>query len=183
MINRKNKIIIFTDGASKGNPGPGGCGAVIVLPEDEACPNLSQGRVVELGGSEKHTTNNRMELTGAIIALTKILTKKEEIIIYTDSKYLIGGMTTWIFNWQKNGWKVAGHKGDDVANRDLWEKLVNLSKGKKIDYHYVAGHAGVRGNERCDEIASGLATGENVSLYNGALSKYKINILDLGRNE
>ena len=177
----RNKIIIFTDGASKGNPGPGGFGAVIVLPEDEACPNLSQGRVVELGGSEKHTTNNRMELAGAIMALGEILKREEDVLVYTDSKYLIGGMTEWIFNWQKNGWRSAAKKA--VANQDLWEKLAELSKGKKINYHYVAGHVGVKGNERCDEIASGLATGENISLYNGALSKYKINILDLGRNE
>ena len=168
----RDKIIIFTDGASKGNPGPGGFGAVIVLPEDE---------VIELGGSEKHTTNNRMELAGAIMALEEILKRDEGVLVYTDSKYLIGGMTEWIFNWQKNGWKSATKK--PVANQDLWEKLAELSKGKKVNYHYVAGHVGVRGNERCDEIASGLATGENISLYRGALTGYKINILDLGRNE
>ena len=83
----RNKIIIFTDGASKGNPGPGGFGAVIVLPEDE---------VIELGGSEKHTTNNRMELAGAIMAFEEILKREEEILVYTESKYLIGGMTEWI---------------------------------------------------------------------------------------
>ena len=168
----RDKIIIFTDGASKGNPGPGGFGAVIVLPED---------KVVELGGNEKHTTNNRMELAGAIMAFGEILKREESVLIYTDSKYLIGGMTEWIFNWQKNGWRSAAKKA--VANQDLWEKLAELSKGKKVNYHYVGGHVGIAGNERCDEIASGLATGENVFLYKGALSGYKVKILDLGRNE
>ena len=121
----RNKIIIFTDGASKGNPGPGGFGAVIVLPEDE---------VIELGGSEKHTTNNRMELAGAIMAFEEILKREEDILVYTDSKYLIGGMTEWIFNWQKNGWRSAAKKA--VANQDLWEKLAELSKGKKINMKY-----------------------------------------------
>ena len=167
----KDKIIIFTDGASKGNPGPGGYGAVIVLPE---------GKVIELGGFEKHTTNNRMELLGAEKSLTEILYKKEEIIIYTDSKYLINGMTGWIYGRQKNNWQTKEKK--PVLNKDLWEKLAELVKGKKIAWNYVGGHVGVAGNERCDEIASGMATGEKVDLYKGTLSKYKISVLDLGHD-
>lgn len=173
-LKMQNKIIIFTDGASKGNPGPGGYGAVVVLPE---------GKVTELGGYEKHTTNNRMELTGAVKALEEISNKKEEVVICTDSKYLIGGMTGWIYGWLKNGWKVAGNKGDNVANRDLWEKLIETSRGKKIKWHYVGGHVGVVGNERCDEIASGFATGEKIDLYKGSLSKYSLKVLDLGHSE
>jgi len=170
----KDKIIIFSDGASKGNPGPGGFGAVVVLPE---------GKVVELGGYEKHTTNNRMELSGAISGLTEILKNKEEIIFYTDSKYVINGITGWVYGWQKNGWKVAGNKGCDVANRDLWEKLIEVSRDKKIKWNYVGGHVGVAGNERCDEIADAMATNQKVSFYKGSLSNYKINILDLGHSE
>jgi ribonuclease HI len=167
-----DKIIIFTDGASKGNPGPGGFGAVIVLPE---------GRVLELGGFEKPTTNNRMELSGAVSALDNIKDRTEETLIFTDSKYLINGMTGWIFGWQKNGWQTKEKK--DVSNRELWEKLSLLTKGKKINWNYVGGHVGVVGNERCDEIASGFAMGEKVDLYQGPLSEYGKNILDLGHDE
>jgi ribonuclease HI len=168
----ENKTIIFTDGASKGNPGPGGYGAVIVTPA---------GKVTELGGFDKHTTNNRMELTGALKAFDKIKGEKEEVMVYTDSKYLINGMTAWIFGWQKNGWQTKDKK--DVSNKDLWEKLAELTKNKKIKWHYVGGHVGVAGNERCDEIADALATGQKVVLYNGLLTKYPINILDLGHSE
>jgi len=166
------EIIIFTDGSSKGNPGPGGYGAVIILPE---------GKVIELGGAEKQTTNNRMELTGAFQALQEILKRKEEILVYTDSKYLINGMTGWIYGWQKNNWQTKEKK--EVLNKDLWEKLIKLSSGKKIKWHYVGGHVGIAGNERCDEIADALAIGEKVDLYHGPLSHYKINILDLGHSK
>ena len=167
-----NKIIIFTDGASKGNPGPGGFGAVIVLPE---------GKVLEVGGFETHTTNNKMELSGAIGALKEIQNRKEEIIIYTDSKYLINGMTGWIYGWQKNGWQTKDKK--DVSNRELWEKLSELTAGRKIDWNYIGGHVGVIGNERCDEIASNLATRKTVDFYRGSLSQYGKNILDVGHDQ
>lgn len=168
----KDKIIIFSDGASKGNPGPGGYGAVLVLPE---------GKVIEFGSAHKHTTNNRMELSGPAIALAEVQSRKEEIIIYTDSKYVINGMTGWIFGWQKNNWQTKEKK--DVSNRDLWEKLFELTKGKKIVWNYVGGHVGILGNERCDEIADALATNKKVDLYNGSLKDYKINILDLTHSE
>jgi len=168
----KNEIIIFTDGASKGNPGPGAFGAVIVMPEE---------KVIEIGGFEKNTTNNRMELSGALAALDKVTKKEEEVTIYTDSKYLINGMTAWIYGWQKNGWKTKEKK--DVLNKDLWEKLAQLVSGKKIKWHYVGGHVGIAGNERCDEIADALATGQKVVFYHGPLSDYRINILDLGHND
>lgn len=180
MTEKKDKkIIIFTDGASKGNPGPGGYGAVLLLPE---------GEVIELGGREDHTTNNRMELSGAIKALKEISKREENILIYTDSKYLIGGMTAWIHNWQKNDWKKRAVlpngkiKESDVLNQDLWKDLAKFAEGKEITWNYVAGHIGIAGNERCDEIASGLATGEEVLLYKGSLKNYKINILDLAQN-
>ena len=182
MISKKDdKIIVFTDGASKGNPGPGAFGVVVVYPEGKACPNLSQGRVTELGGFDKHTTNNRMELSGAVAALTEIKDKKEEVLIYTDSKYVINGMTSWIYGWQKNNWQTKEKKS--VLNKDLWEKLAELAQGKKIKWHYVGGHVGVAGNERCDEIADALATGQKVILYKGSLAGYKVNVLDLSHSE
>ncbi len=172
----QNKIIIFTDGASKGNPGPGGYGAIVILPEGEA---------LELGGGEKHTTNNRMELMGALSALEEIGQRRmpadEEVEVYTDSKYLIGGVTGWIYGWQKNGWKTKEKK--EVLNKDLWEKLAELIKDKKIKWNYVGGHVGVAGNERCDEIASAMALGEKVDLYKGPLPKYIIDIMNLGHDE
>lgn len=168
----QDKIIIFSDGASKGNPGPGGYGSVVVLPV---------GKVIELGGIEKHTTNNRMELSGAIAGLGEVVKNKEEILFYTDSKYVINGMTGWIFAWQKNNWQTKDKR--DVSNKDLWEKLFELAKDKKIKWNYVGGHVGIAGNERCDEIADALATNQKVSLYKGSLKDYKINILDLGHDE
>lgn len=169
---KEGKIIIFSDGASKGNPGPGGFGVVIVLPE---------GKVVELGGAEKHTTNNRMELTGALKALEKVKDRKDDIVIYTDSKYVINGMTGWIYGWQKNNWQTKEKK--DVSNKDLWEKLAEGAKDKKINWKYVGGHVGVAGNERCDEIADAMATSQNIDLYIGALAEYKIDVHNLGHDE
>jgi ribonuclease HI len=173
------KIIIFTDGASKGNPGPGGWGAVIIENVNSKMQNDGKGKVTELGGREDHTTNNRMELSGAIAALEKIKDQGGEIVIYTDSKYLIGGMTEWIVNWQKNNWRTAQKK--PVLNKDLWEKLSVLVQTKNVVWYYVAGHTGHPGNERCDQIASGLALKEEVFLYEGPLAKYsvKINISSL----
>jgi len=168
----QDKIIIFSDGASKGNPGPGGFGCVVVLP---------QGRVVELGGSDLHTTNNRMELSGAIAGLTEVKKENSEILFYTDSKYVINGITGWIFAWQKNNWQTKDKH--EVLNRDLWGKLSELAKNKNIKWHYVGGHVGVAGNERCDEIADAMATNQKVTLYKGSLKDYKINVLDLGHSE
>jgi ribonuclease HI len=167
-----NQIIIFTDGASKGNPGLGGFGAVIIFPEN---------KVLELGGFDKYTTNNKMELAGAVQALKEIQNREEEVIVYTDSKYLINGITSWVYGWQKNGWQTKEKK--DVSNKELWQNILLLTVGKKIAWNYVGGHVGVVGNERCDEIASGLATGEKIDFYRGSLSQYGKDILDLGHNE
>lgn len=166
----KNQITIFCDGASKGNPGPGGWAAVLVWDE----------KVKELGGKVAHTTNNQMELMAGIKALEGIKKEKGEINIYTDSRYLINGITKWVNSWQKNGWKTKAKK--DVLNKDLWKKLIVLVKGKKISWNYVGGHIGIVGNERCDEIASGLATGEKIKLYDGPLSEYGLDILSIDHN-
>ena len=165
-------IVVFTDGAAKGNPGPGGWGAVIVTPA---------GEVTELGArAAETTTNNRMELTGAIEALSALQGAPGALAIYTDSTYLIQGIRAWIFGWRKRGWKTA--TGGDVLNRDLWEQLHDLvaARGKgAVVWHYVRGHAGIPGNERVDEIADGLAQGNAITLYRGPLIGYSIPVLDL----
>ncbi len=173
-------ITIFTDGSSRGNPGPGGFGAIVVAPKNTEGGSMQYG-VKEIGGREAHTTNNRMELQAAISALSIIHNSNFIIHLNTDSSYLINGITTWVFGWQKNNWKTTLKK--DVENRDLWEKLLALCRGKQIQWNYVGGHVGVAGNTRCDEIATGFAGGANVALYAGPLSDYPIkNILDVSHD-
>lgn len=158
------KKIIFCDGSSRGNPGRGGYG-VVVKEENE--------RVFELGSGEKMTTNNRMELMAAISAL-KTCTKVDDINIFTDSKYLVDGITKWVKNWKRNGWKKADKS--DVLNKELWEELDSVTEGKKIEWVHVDGHAGVPGNERCDEIATSFADGIDVDLFDGPADSYHINL-------
>ena len=136
------KYIVFTDGACSGNPGPGGWGAII-LDEKENQINLS--------GSEQSTTNNRMELVAPIMALKKIKSNSV-IIIYTDSTYLKNGITLWIKNWEKNGWKNANKK--PVKNKDLWIMLNNLTEKKLIDWKWIKAHAGNKFNELADKLAT-----------------------------
>ena len=136
------KYVIYTDGACSGNPGPGGWGAII-LSEKKNETNIS--------GKEKSTTNNRMELMAPIMALRKIK-KASKIIIYTDSIYLKNGITTWIKNWEKNGWKSANKK--PVKNKDLWVTLNKLSKEHVIDWKWVKAHAGNKYNEIADKLAT-----------------------------
>ena len=137
------KYVIYTDGACSGNPGPGGWGAVI-LDEEKNEINIS--------GKEKATTNNRMELMAPIMALRKIK-KFSEIIIYTDSTYLKNGITTWIKNWEKNGWMSANKK--PIKNKDLWVTLNTLSKDRVVDWKWVKAHAGNKYNEIADRLATG----------------------------
>jgi len=136
------KYVIYTDGACSGNPGPGGWGAVI-LNEEKNDTNIS--------GKENSTTNNRMELMAPIMALKKIK-KTSQIVIYTDSIYLKNGITTWIKNWEKNGWKSANKK--PVKNKDLWLTLNELSKKHIIDWKWVKAHAGNKYNEIADRLAT-----------------------------
>jgi ribonuclease HI len=172
VIESADRIVVFTDGAAKGNPGPGAWGVVIVTPA---------GEVTELGArAAETTTNNRMELTAAIKALAALRGTPGAVSIYTDSTYLIEGIRAWIFGWRKRGWKTAA--GGDVLNRDLWEQLDELvaARGKGgVQWHYVRGHAGTPGNERVDEIADGLAQGHEIALYRGPLLGYPCAILDL----
>ena len=131
------KITIYTDGACSGNPGPGGWGAVLMYGEKDK----------EISGGEPHTTNNRMELMGAISALESL---KEgcEIDLFTDSSYVKDGITKWIHNWKKKNWK-------DVKNPDLWQRLDEATKRHKIKWHWVRGHNGNEHNERADKLATG----------------------------
>lgn len=154
-----NKITIFTDGSSRGNPGPGGWGAIV----------LSGKEIYELGGREDMTTNNRMELSAAIEAL-KSVDSTDSITLFSDSQYVIKGITEWVDGWVKKNWKNSQKK--PVMNRDLWEKLIEVSSGKKIDWKYVKGHAENPGNNRCDEIATSFADGEPTKLYKGNIDTY-----------
>lgn len=167
-----DSILLFSDGACKGNPGPGGWGSIVVLPE---------GHVRELGGFDPQTTNNRMELTGAIRALAELeAPASAPVEVFTDSTYVIRGITEWIWGWRRRGWKNA--EGLDVANRDLWEELsrqVVRTGPAGIQWRYVRGHRGVPGNERCDEIAVAFAGRGPVELYDGPLHGYGIPIYDL----
>ena len=164
-------IVVFSDGASKGNPGPGGWGVVIVSPD---------GQVSELGGGARLTTNNKMELTGAIRALAQLERVAGPIAIYTDSTYVIQGIREWVHNWKRRGWKTAA--GTEVMNRELWEELSRLTSARgpsALSWHYVRGHVGTPGNERVDVIAHSFAVQQPVDLYNGPLAGYRIAILDL----
>jgi len=178
-------ITIYTDGSSRGNPGPGGWGAVIIYDNDsrkdaEQTRKDAEGQlVVEIGGREEHTTNNRMELTAAIRALefvSKLVPSPESLatVIYTDSEYVMKGMTEWISGWVKRGWKTAAKK--PVLNQDLWQELLKVSEGKQISWKYVAGHSGHDFNERCDEIATSFADDISLDLYNGPKSEYKVSL-------
>ncbi|HEX5419320.1 MAG TPA: ribonuclease HI [Gammaproteobacteria bacterium] len=131
----------FTDGACRGNPGPGGWGALLRY----------EGREKELSGGEPHTTNNRMELTAAIRAL-EALSRSCRLHLYTDSMYLRNGITSWLPNWRRRGWRTAD--GKPVKNQDLWAALAKLADNHEIDWNWVRGHAGHAGNERADALAN-----------------------------
>jgi ribonuclease HI len=151
----KEKIIIYTDGAARGNPGPAGWGSVFIVGK----------KVFEIGGGSEHATNNQMELTAPIESLKYI--KKHfshgvDVEFFSDSKYVILGITEWIFNWQKNNWRNAANK--PVLNRELWEELYNLTDKFKPKWNYVKGHNGDKYNDRADEIATSFADDNPVEL-------------------
>lgn len=134
-------VNIFTDGACKGNPGPGGWGAVLRYGEAEK----------QLCGGEPETTNNRMELRAAIEALA-VLNRRCEVILTTDSQYVRKGVTEWMKNWKRNGWRTASKA--PVKNADLWQQLDQLISGHTIDWRWVKGHSGHPGNELADRLAN-----------------------------
>ena len=135
-----NEITIYTDGACSGNPGKGGGGAILIDAKEEKY----------LSGSNQLTTNNQMELTATIKAL-KAIVKPHNIALYTDSQYVKNGITSWIFNWKKNGWKTANKK--PVANKDLWIELDKYVKIHSVNWFWVKGHSGDHYNEIADQLA------------------------------
>ena len=135
-----NEVTIYTDGACSGNPGPGGWGALLQFGEHEK----------ELKGGERNTTNNRMELTAAIAAL-ETLKRTCKIHMHTDSIYLRDGITSWIHNWKRNGWRTTAKK--PVKNVDLWQRLDEAIQSHDIEWHWIKGHAGDPGNEAADALA------------------------------
>ena len=135
------RVTIYTDGACSGNPGPGGWGALLRSGDAEK----------ELCGGEPETTNNKMELMAAIEAL-KALTKSSTVDLYTDSVYVRDGITKWIHNWKRNGWRTAAKK--PVKNVELWQALESELENHEVVWHWVKGHAGNEGNERADALAN-----------------------------
>ncbi len=178
-------FILFTDGSSRGNPGPGGYGAVAVYTngKGEVC-------VDELGGREDQTTNNRMELKAVIEGLKNFIGYYEHLeeytcTVYLDSAYVQNGITKWVKGWKRNGW-VTGTK-DEVKNKDLWIELDQLVQDIRVEFVRIAGHADISGNERCDEIATLYADNKPVTLYSGLLASYPVeqekNILEVEATE
>ena len=137
-----SRVDIYTDGACRGNPGPGGWGALL----------LADGHSKEISGGEPQTTNNRMELLAAINGLEALKNPGTRARVYTDSQYVIKGIREWVANWKKRGWKTADRK--PVKNQDLWERLDALAQKHEVEWHWVPGHAGVEGNERVDRLAN-----------------------------
>ncbi|HAO64801.1 TPA: ribonuclease HI [Candidatus Taylorbacteria bacterium] len=172
-------ILIFTDGSSRGNPGSGGWGAVVVANQ----------RVIELGDGEAHTTNNRMEMQAVISAINflieyELLTQNFKCVVHTDSAYVINGITKWVSGWKARGWLTL--QKEQVLNRDLWEKMSYLLEAmpgdEKIEWKLLKGHVGVAGNERCDEIATTFADKKEIKLYDGPLSGYSIDIASVSQD-
>jgi len=150
MTNNSNTVQIFTDGACKGNPGPGGWGAILRYRDNEK----------EMNGYEPETTNNIMELTAVIEAL-KTLSRSCTIVITTDSNYVKDGITKWIHNWKLKGWKTAARK--PVKNKELWISLDELAENHDITWKWVKGHSGHPENERADDLANEAIENFNVT--------------------
>jgi len=137
----RTTVEIYTDGACRGNPGPGGWAALL----------SARGREKEISGAESHTTNNRMELQ-AVIAALQALKYPIDVRLYTDSQYVRNGILSWLPQWKARGWRTADKKA--VKNQDLWELLDTEAARHRIEWHWVRGHTGVPGNERCDALAN-----------------------------
>jgi ribonuclease HI len=169
-----NEFIIYTDGSSRGNPGPGGWAAIIMQNAKGKTRNEETGMenkeirkenwsasVREIGGREEHTTNNRMELKAAIEGLKAVPTGSK-IDLVADSEYVVKGITIWIKNWLVRKWRTADKK--PVLNQDLWQELLKATESKDINWKVVRGHAGIKHNERADVIATSFADNVPVEL-------------------
>jgi ribonuclease HI len=157
-------IVLFTDGACSGNPGPGGWACVLSLPD---------GRARELAGREPQTTNNRMEMRAVLEGLKAVAHLEGPALVHTDSTYVLGGMTKWLAGWKRRGWRTAA--GEPVKNEDLWRALdaARDARGRGgVQWRWVRGHDGHDANERCDELAVAESRGRPVELYDGPLLAY-----------
>ena len=151
MTSMNKQFTIYTDGSSRGNPGPGGWAAILIKGKE----------VREIGGREEHTTNNRMELKAAIEGL-KAVSAGSKVVINADSEYVVKGMTLWIKGWIVKNWRTAAKK--PVLNQDLWQELLKAAEGKNIEWKVVLGHSGVEYNERADVIATSFADNMPIEL-------------------
>jgi ribonuclease HI len=169
------KACLYTDGACSGNPGPGGWGFVFV--------NFLSKKITEGGGGEASTTNNRMEMTAIIEGLREAKSQKfKELLILTDSTYVIRGFTQWRFGWKKRGWVTA--EGQPVSNKDLWEALDEAAQGLKLEWRYVRGHQGTPGNERVDRIAVAFSKRDWIDLKSEAsFSNYEFDVTVIPKGE
>ncbi|MBN8536406.1 MAG: viroplasmin family protein [Deltaproteobacteria bacterium] len=180
VIQMIENVIVFTDGACSGNPGPGGWASIICYDGKE---------VLELAGAKKSTTNNQMEMFSVLESLKEVLEKKTgiqkdtRIHIYTDSTYVINGATKWMWGWSRKNWMNS--EGKPVANKEIWEQFFFHIKNnrQRINWNYVRGHTGVIGNERCDEIAVSYSRGDEIYLYQGDYEDYPYKIFPLPKVE
>lgn len=162
-----SEAIIFSDGSSRGNPGRGGWGAIIYFNEE------GKDKVVELGDREGMTTNNRMELTAVLesVRFAESIGKKD-IVLHTDSSYVVNSLSKWIWGWEKNDWQTKEGKG--VLNRDIFECFFELLPLVRIKFKLIKGHSGIKENERCDQIATSFADESPVTLFDGNKDDYRI---------
>jgi ribonuclease HI len=172
---KQDDITIFTDGSSRGNPGPGGYGYIAIYSNAAGEMLVEEG-----GGQEEMTTNNRMEMTAVLKAFEgfdvyydKAQLSEKHFVVHLDSAYVLNGITKWVFGWEKKGW-ITSLK-EPVLNEDIWKQLMVVTKGKNIQWKLLKGHSGIAGNERCDEIATGKAQ----ELFKGKLSDYHFDPFDM----
>jgi ribonuclease HI len=161
----KKTTLLFCDGACSGNPGTGGYGTIV---------RFENGQILELGGSKKLTTNNEMELLGALVGIESILENRSSgtVNVFSDSVYFLRGISQWVHGWKKRGWLTA--EGQPVANKEIWQQLIAVVDPirKRFVWNFVRGHVGIPGNERCDEIAVGYSKRDSVELYEGDENNY-----------
>lgn len=165
-------LTIYTDGASRGNPGPGGWGAVVIV----------DGYAMELAGSAKKATNNQMELEAVISVLSDSGAKahKGSVVVHSDSAYVINGLTSWMYGWEKKGWITMAKT--PVENKAMWQKALVLAKeyGDRLTFTKVSGHAGDLYNERCDELAVAAALGKKETRFQGSQKDYDAFLVEIG---
>lgn len=168
----KKELIVYTDGASRGNPGPGGWGAVILV----------DGYVMEVSGGVKKATNNQMELQAVLEVLSDSGARahKGPVVIYSDSAYVVNGLNSWVWGWEKKGWITSTKT--QVENKDIWMKLLELLKeyGKRLSVEKVKGHGGDLYNERCDELAVAAALGKKEKHFKGSQKDYDKFLIEIG---